>query len=282
MDFVEGLPRSLGIDTVLVVVDRFSKYAHFIGLRHPFKASTVAAAFIKEVVRLHGFPTSIVSDRDRIFLSTFWKELFRLQGTQLNRTTAYHPQSDGQSEIVNKSLETYLRCFINDQPRQWAKWLPWAELSYNTSPHISTNITPFMALYGRDPPPLVRIGKGETPVDSLDEQLQARDAMRDELRMHLLRAQQRQKRLADLRRTEESFTVGDLVWLKLQPYRQQSLAKREFEKLAPRFYGPYKIIQKVGLVAYRGVHRAGFGPGRAEVNRAGPGYGQNNTGPGRA
>ena len=192
-----------------------------------------------------------MSDRDKIFLSTFWKELFRLQGTLLHRSTAYHPQSDGQSEIVNKCLETYLRCFINDQPRQWFKWLAWAELSYNTSPHISTSMTPFMALYGRDPPPLIRVGKGQTPVDSLDEQLQLRDAMRDELRMHLLRAQQRQKHWADLKRSEESFEVGEMVLLKLQPYRQNSLAKRQFEKLSPRFYGPYKILQKVGKVAYK-------------------------------
>lgn len=122
MDFIEGLPCSQGMDIVLIMVDHLTKYAYFVALRHPFTASTIVATFVKEIVRLHRFPSSIVSDRDKIFLSTFLKELFRLQGTQLNRSTAYHPQSDGQSEIVNKCLETYLRCFINEQPHQWTKF----------------------------------------------------------------------------------------------------------------------------------------------------------------
>ncbi|CAO2823891.1 unnamed protein product [Amaranthus hypochondriacus] len=140
MDFVEGLPRSQRKDTVRVVVDKLTKYAHFISLKHPFTAAIVAAAFVKEIVRLHGFSTSIISDRDKIFMSLFWKELSKLQGTWF---TAYHPLTDGQSEVVNQTLETYLWCFINGKPKQWMTWLHWDEYSYNTATHSATKLTPF-------------------------------------------------------------------------------------------------------------------------------------------
>lgn len=112
MDIVEALPLSKGVDSILVIVDRFSKYTYFVGLRHPYTTATIVEAFIREIVRLHGFPSSIVSDRDKIFLSNFRQELFRLHETELKRSTSYHPQTDRQSEIVNKCVETYLRCFV--------------------------------------------------------------------------------------------------------------------------------------------------------------------------
>lgn len=127
LDFVEGLPRSQGVDTVLVVVDRLSKYGHFIGLKHPYTAQSVGQVFIREVVKHHGFPATIVSDRDRIFLSLIWRELFKSQISSLHRSTAYDPQSDGQTEVVNKTMEAYLGCFINGKPNTRAKWLPWLE-----------------------------------------------------------------------------------------------------------------------------------------------------------
>ena len=124
MDFIEGLPTSRGVDTILVVVDRLSKYAHFAGLRYPFTAVMVATAFIKEIVRLHSIPRSIVSNRKKVFMSLFWEELFKWQGTTLKRSTAYHPQTEDPTEATNRSLETYLRCFAGDKLQEWRKWLP--------------------------------------------------------------------------------------------------------------------------------------------------------------
>lgn len=95
----------------------------------------------------------------------------------MKHSTAYHPQTDGQTEIVNKGLETYLRCFIGGKPKSWAQWLPWAEFSYNTAPHSYTKFSPFKVVYGRDPPHLLHFSRGQTPVHSLDEMLQERDVM---------------------------------------------------------------------------------------------------------
>ena len=123
MDFVEGLPKSFGKDTIMVVVDRLSKCVHFIVLKHPFTALAVAETFIKKIVRSHGFLVLIVSDKDIVFMNHFWHDLFRLHSTALKRSTAYHLQSDGHTKIVIKGLETYLCCFINGKPKKWLTWL---------------------------------------------------------------------------------------------------------------------------------------------------------------
>ncbi|KAJ9559068.1 hypothetical protein OSB04_013682 [Centaurea solstitialis] len=251
MDFIEGLPKSQGMNSILVVVDRLSKYAHFIGLKHPFTAPAVAELFVKEVVRLHGVPKAIVSDRDKVFLSSFWRELFKLQGTKLKYSTAYHPQSDGQTEVVNKCLEQYLRCWVSDRPKDWFKWLAWAELSYNTSYHSSLKCSPFRILYGRDPPPLVRYKESSARFPAVEQELLRREEIWDEARMQLLKAQCRMKQRADLKRKEVSFVVGDWVFLKLRPYRMKSLVRGNNPKLVARFYGPYRILEKIGLVAYK-------------------------------
>ena len=113
MDFVSGLPKSQRLDTVMVVVDRLTKYVHFIGLSHPYSISKVAALFAQNVLKLHGMLASIVSAK-------LWAELFKLQGVQLAISSAYHPQTDGQTEVVNKCSKHYLRSFSTDRPIEWS------------------------------------------------------------------------------------------------------------------------------------------------------------------
>jgi hypothetical protein len=146
IDFIEGLPKSAGYDFILVIVDRFTKYAQFIPLKHPYSASSVARAVFNTIVKLHGMLVSIVLDRDKVFTSKFWTDLFALFDTKLNMSTAYHPESDAQTERVNQSLEMYLRCAIHDTPKKWYSWLPLAEFWYNTLYHSAIGCSPFKAL----------------------------------------------------------------------------------------------------------------------------------------
>jgi hypothetical protein len=110
----------------MVIVDRLTKYAHFIPMKTDYTSKSVAEVFMHNIVKLHGLPKSIVSDRDKVFTSAFWQNLFKLQGTTLAMSSAYHPQTDGQTEIVNKGLELFLRCFTFDNPKSWSKALSWA------------------------------------------------------------------------------------------------------------------------------------------------------------
>jgi hypothetical protein len=116
LDFVEGLPHSGQYNCILVVVDKLTKFAHFIPLRHPFTTLTMAKAYLDNVYKLHGMPISMISDRDRVFTSKLWKELFGLVGVKLQMSSAYHPQTDSQTERVNQCMETYLRCFVHACP----------------------------------------------------------------------------------------------------------------------------------------------------------------------
>jgi hypothetical protein len=151
LDFIEGLPRSTNANIILVVVDKYSKYAHFLPLLHPYTAFKVDKIFMSSIYKLHGMPEAIISDRDHIFTSTLWQELFKLAGTQLRMRTSYHPQLDGQTERVNQCLETFLRCFLHACPTKWTSWLSMAEFWYNTSFHSALGRSPFEVLYGRPP-----------------------------------------------------------------------------------------------------------------------------------
>ena len=251
MDFIESLPKSQGKEVILVVVDRLSKYGHFIPLSHPFSALSVAQVFLDNIYKLHGAPNSIISDRDRIFISGFWKELFKLLGTELKMSTAYHPQTDRQTEVTNRSLETYLRCMTGERPKDWAKWLPLAEWWYNTTHHTAINATPYEIVYGQKAPVHLPYLPGDSKLEVVDRSLQVREAAIKLLKFHLARAQQRMKLYADRYRSERHFEVGELVYVKLQPYRQKSVVNRTCLKLSAKYFGPYKILAKVGSVAYK-------------------------------
>ena len=239
MDFITGLPNSGNKSVIMVVVEKISKYAHFCALPHPFTSTLVAQSFMDQIFKLHGMPTSIVSDRDPIFTSNFWQELFRLQGTQLKLSTSYHPQTDGQTEAVNKCLETYLRCFTSEKQHLWVQWLPLAELWYNTNYHATTKMTPYEAVYGQLPPSPTSYIKGCSKVQAVDQLLQHRATMLAHLRENLHQAQNRMKQQVDQHRSERQFQEGDQVFLWLQPYKQTSLKDKGCQKLSPKFYGPY-------------------------------------------
>ncbi|KAG8473465.1 hypothetical protein CXB51_035759 [Gossypium anomalum] len=179
LDFIEGLPHSNRKNSILVVVDHLTKYGHFLALSHPFTAKDVAQEFLNHVYKLHGMPDAIISNRDRIFLSNFWQELFRQAGTKLLLSTAYHPQTDGQTE--------------------W--W-------YNSSFHSSIQLTPYKALYGQSPPQHMPYLAGASSVAVVDRSLQAREAARKLLQFHLKRAKNRMKQFADKHRSERSFQLG--------------------------------------------------------------------------
>jgi len=151
MDFIEGLSKSGVYDVILVVIDKFTKYAHFVPLSHPFTAMTVAQAYMHNIYKLHGLPQAIISDRDCIFTGRVWQELFKLSDTQLLMSSSYHPQTDGQTERLNQCLEAFLRCTMHSCPKQWSKWLSLAEFWYNTTFQSALGKTPFEVLYGHSP-----------------------------------------------------------------------------------------------------------------------------------
>nr|GEU67096.1 retrotransposable element Tf2 [Tanacetum cinerariifolium] len=251
MDFVEGLSNSNGKSVIMVVVDRLTKYSHFMALIHPFTAMQVAQVFLDKVYKLHGFPKVIVSDMGKVFLSLFWKELFKMLQVSLHFSSAYHPQTDGQTDVVNRCLECYLRCMTEEKPKEWAKWLSLAEYWYNTNFYTSIKTTPFEVMYAQPPSSPIFYSPGQSNVDIMDRHLTAKEAIIKMLQFHLAKAQARIKAAADLHKTDRSFEVDQWVWLKLQPHRKISVMKGKYNKLLPKYYGPFQVINKVGKVAYK-------------------------------
>jgi hypothetical protein len=250
MDFIENLPRSGKKESIFVIVDRFTKYAHFVALPKDYTTHKVLDVFLENVVKLHGLPKSVVSDRDSLFLNQLWEEYFQRSGTRLRFSTSNHPQTDGQTEVVNRILASYLRCFTSDRPAQWAAYLLWAEYAYNTSFQSSIGLTPFEALYGYPPPSIISYEHGSADSLDVDRELRNRDEVRAILKANIAQAQQRMKRIYDKGRLDRNFEEGDWVWLKRAQRGQRSLFGQPYTKLLPRYYGPFRIEKKVGKVAY--------------------------------
>ncbi|WKA04339.1 hypothetical protein VitviT2T_022388 [Vitis vinifera] len=251
MDFVIGLPRTRSKKNgVWVIVDRLTKSAHFLAMKTTDSMNSLAELYIQEIVRLHGIPVSIVSDRDPKFTSQFWQSLQRALGTQLNFSTAFHPQTDGQSERVIQILEDMLRACVLDFGGNWADYLPLAEFAYNNSYQSSIGMAPYEALYGRPcRSPLCWIEMGESRLlgpEIVQETTEKIQLIKEKLKT----AQDRQKSYADKRRRPLEFEEGDWVFVKVSS-RRGIFRFGKKGKLAPRFVGPFQIDKRVGPVAYK-------------------------------
>lgn len=174
-----------------------------------------------------------------------------MQGTKLAMSPAYYPQTDRQTEVTNRTLEQYLRCFVHQNPQKWEEFLPWAEYWYNTTFHASIKRSPFEIVYGRVLLYLMSYPMGESPNEEVDRELYERDLMLHELKQNLGVSISRMKEQSDKGQREENFQVGEWVYLKLWPYRQQSISQKALYKLGSRYYGPFQVLEKIGEVAYK-------------------------------
>ncbi|GJY17276.1 putative reverse transcriptase domain-containing protein [Tanacetum coccineum] len=251
MDFITKLPRSKnGHDTIWVIVDRLTKSAHFLAIREDYSTERLAKIYIDEIVARHGVPVSIISDRDGRFTSRCWQTVQKALGTRLDMSTAYHPQTDGQSERTIQTLEDMLRACVIDFGGSWDVHLPLAEFSYNNSYHSSIRCAPFEALYGRkcrSPVLWAEIGESSLIGPELVQETTDKVVL---IKEKLKAARDRQKSYADNRRKPLEFEVGDRVMLKVSPWKGVIRFGKK-GKLAPRYVGPFEILERIGPVAYR-------------------------------
>ena len=186
-----------------------------------------------------------------MFTGHVWCDLFKLAGVKLRLSTAFHPQTDGQSEVVNKVIAMYLRCVTGDRPRAWVEWLPWAEYCYNTSFHTALRATPFEVVYGRPPPALLPYKPGTARTETADALLRSRDEVLAEVHQRLVQAQQISKKYYNATHREMEFKTGDWVWLRLLHRTTKSLDPHAKGKLGLRYAGPFQVLERIGSVAYR-------------------------------
>jgi transposase InsO family protein len=246
MDFIVKLPTSANFDSIMVVVDRRTKMAHFIPCSETITAAETAQLFLSHVFKLHGLPDSIVSDRGPQFRSAFWKEILKLLKIKPLLSTAYHPETDGQTERINQVLDQYLRCYVDYLQDNWMELLPYAEFAYNNSVHASTGTTPFFANYGFNPR-MDLLTSTDSHAPAVTSHLDKLKDISKALDILLELAAAESKRYADKRRLPHEFKIGDQVLL----LRRNLKTARPLDKLDHRKLGPYTITEQINDVAFR-------------------------------
>nr|GEU61654.1 putative reverse transcriptase domain-containing protein [Tanacetum cinerariifolium] len=251
MDFVTKLPKAQNRnDTIWVVVDRLTKSAHFLPMKETDPMDKLARLYLKEVVTRHRIPVSIIYDRDPRFTSNFWKAFQKAMGTRLDMSTAYHPETDGQSKRTIQTLEDMLRACVIDFGNGWERHLPLVEFSYNNSYHANIKAVPFKELYGQKCRSTVcwtEVGDAQLTSPELIHETTEKIV---QIKQRIQAARDRQKSYADVRRKPLEFQVGDRVMVKVSPWKGVvRFGKRG--KLNSRYIGPFKVLAKVGTVAYR-------------------------------
>ena len=247
MDFITDLPKARGCTNIAVVVCRRTKMAHFFPLRS-LEALPVAESYLRNVIRLHGMPSDIVSDRGSTFTSNFWTALCRLANVDQKLSTTYHPQTDGQTEIVNQQLEQYLRHYVNYSQDNWIDYLPLAEFAHNSRRNASTRLSPFEANYGFQPTIQIPPQLPDEKNPSATAHLRKIRELQGILEENLSRAQARMKHFANQHRQDNpEYQVGDLVMVSTRNMRTRQACK----KLAANRIGPFRIIKRVNNVAFK-------------------------------
>ena len=263
MDFIFGLPKSIQGNTgIWTIVDRFSKQAHFLPVKKTIKAKHMANLFMFHIFKHHGLPSSIISDRDPRMTSLFWRGLFENLGTKLNFSSAYHPQTDGQSEILNSIVLDLLKSYVGEvaQGNQWEQYLPLVEYAYNNTVHTSTGKAPFEIIEGR--PKLPIILKPHDKIFAADEYVRDISVAFEKIKEAISRAQDKHKRAADKHRRSLAFKEDDWVLLKFSKARLSHTTgknrqgeptghQKYYMKLAKRYYGPFQILQQINETSYR-------------------------------
>ena len=252
MDFITQLPKTKNdYDAIMVVVDRLTKKAESIPTTTTATAPETARHFFNHIFKDHGIPVEgIVCDRDSKFTSNFWKELIRLCGTTLNMSTAFHPQTDGQTERTNRTLEELLRHYINPCQDDWDEHLAACQFAYNSSKHESTGLSPFAANYGYEPDAPIDVAL-RTPMPAVQNFLVVLRENIAKAKKFLLQAQHRQRQLSDRKRRDVEFLVGDKVMVSTTNMTLKHAKGPGVKKFLPRYIGPFAISAIVGPVAYR-------------------------------